>query len=502
MSDPSPFVSNPTRCDPALAPAGRETYYVLAPVPNLRVGRQSWRDGLADQYADELVTTLEARGYVGFGSGIEVSRVVTPADWADDGMFAGTPFADIGEAGRAACHRCTGSGSMSPFDVDAVIIAGGGLSGLSLAAQLATNGWHDRSVLVVDDSADDRAAVCWGSWSTGPDVLDAAVSRRYRRIRVHAAGVSTVVPMGRYRYQVVRRSDLGRAVSGILGRCPHFAVRSGRVEDIRDGADAAEVVVDGRVIRAGWVFDSVMARPTAGVPDARLAFTGWEVRCSRPVFDAGTPTLFDFRTPQGETARFIYVLPDDAHRALVEFTEFVPRRGRPASTTARDAALADYLCDVMHASDYEVLRTESAVLPLRAVPPPRRGTRVLAIGARGGLVKASTGYAYQRIQRDSAAIARSLARHGHPFDIPRSRLRHRLLDTVFLDVLDRDPGQLERTFARLFSDNPGELVLRFLDERSSPADELRLIASMPKTPYVAALAARAPPSGRQTRRHG
>jgi len=93
MSDPSLLVSNPTRTDPDLAPSDREGYYVLAPVPNLEVGWRDWRAGLGERYAEELVQTLEARGYVGFGAGIEVLRTVTPADWADAGMAAGTPFA-------------------------------------------------------------------------------------------------------------------------------------------------------------------------------------------------------------------------------------------------------------------------------------------------------------------------------------------------------------------------------------------------------------------------
>ena len=36
MSDPSLLVTNPTRTDPTLAPAGRHAYYVLAPVPRSR----------------------------------------------------------------------------------------------------------------------------------------------------------------------------------------------------------------------------------------------------------------------------------------------------------------------------------------------------------------------------------------------------------------------------------------------------------------------------------
>jgi phytoene desaturase len=93
MSDPSLLVTNPSRSDPAIAPAGRHTYYVLAPVPNLAVSTVDWNTTTTAQYRAELVTTLEQKGYIGFDAGIEVARMVTPTDWADAGMAAGTPFA-------------------------------------------------------------------------------------------------------------------------------------------------------------------------------------------------------------------------------------------------------------------------------------------------------------------------------------------------------------------------------------------------------------------------
>jgi lycopene beta-cyclase len=289
---------------------------------------------------------------------------------------------------------------------------------------------------------------------------------------------------------VVRRTDLVRVVRGMLHACPGFTIRAGRVQDVCDRAGGAEVTVDGRLIRCEWAFDSVTAPPPGPEPDAKLAFTGWEIECDRPVFDPRTPILFDFRTPQVNGARFVYLLPDDAHRALVELTEFVPRHAPPPAAAARRTALAAYLRDVTHSGPYRILRTESAVLPLRSHPPGRGERHVLTIGARGGLVKASTGYAYQRIQRDSAAIAASLDRAGHPFAIPPPRHRHRLLDAVLLDVLDRNPVTLETAFARLFAANPAERVLRFLDEDTGPRDELRLIASLPPAPYLRALARR------------
>lgn len=94
MSDPSLLITRPTASDPGLAPEGSDLLFVLAPCPNLDSGPLDWaRVGPA--YRDELLGVLEARGHPGLGDvagDIEVSRLVTPADWAAEGMAAGTPF--------------------------------------------------------------------------------------------------------------------------------------------------------------------------------------------------------------------------------------------------------------------------------------------------------------------------------------------------------------------------------------------------------------------------
>ncbi|NMO57510.1 phytoene desaturase [Actinoplanes sp. TBRC 11911] len=136
MSDPSLLVTNPTRTDPATAPPGRHTYYVLAPVPNLETGPMNWRGELGSRYTSALVRTLEKRGYVGFGDGIEVQRTITPADWADQGMAAGTPFAAAHTFGQTGPFRpatlhptlenvvFTGSGTQPGVGVPMVLISG------------------------------------------------------------------------------------------------------------------------------------------------------------------------------------------------------------------------------------------------------------------------------------------------------------------------------------------------------------------------------------------
>jgi phytoene desaturase len=92
MADPSLLVTRPTAGDPRLAPAGHDLLYVLAPAPNLRRCEIDWsRTGGA--YAESLLDVVQQRLLPGLRDGAQLLHVDTPADWARQGMAAGTPFA-------------------------------------------------------------------------------------------------------------------------------------------------------------------------------------------------------------------------------------------------------------------------------------------------------------------------------------------------------------------------------------------------------------------------
>ncbi|MGZ4638164.1 MAG: phytoene desaturase family protein [Actinomycetes bacterium] len=118
MSDPSFLVTTPTTSDSSLAPAGRSSHYVLFPTPNLDAPID-WRvEG--PRYRDRVVATVEARGWSGFGDGIEVEHVTTPLDWAERGMERGTPF--------ASAHSFLQTGPFRPRNTwgENVVLAGSG----------------------------------------------------------------------------------------------------------------------------------------------------------------------------------------------------------------------------------------------------------------------------------------------------------------------------------------------------------------------------------------
>lgn len=97
MTDASLLISMPSVTDRSLAPDGGQVLSVVAPAPNLdpRSGGNPHLDwtGLAPRYREELLATLEARGWTGITDAIEVEHMDTPATWAAQGMAAGTPFA-------------------------------------------------------------------------------------------------------------------------------------------------------------------------------------------------------------------------------------------------------------------------------------------------------------------------------------------------------------------------------------------------------------------------
>ena len=91
MTDPSVLVTVPSKDDPTLAPAGKHSYYVLFPTPNLDADID-WKKMRAP-YRDQMIKTLESRGYTDFGDSIEVESLTTPLDWQNQGMERGAPFA-------------------------------------------------------------------------------------------------------------------------------------------------------------------------------------------------------------------------------------------------------------------------------------------------------------------------------------------------------------------------------------------------------------------------
>jgi phytoene desaturase len=79
--DFSLYLHRPTATDPAMAPAGHDAFYALAPVPHLDSGTD-WA-ATAESYRRRIEQRLHDTALPGFGAHIVSSRVTTPQDFQD-----------------------------------------------------------------------------------------------------------------------------------------------------------------------------------------------------------------------------------------------------------------------------------------------------------------------------------------------------------------------------------------------------------------------------------
>jgi lycopene beta-cyclase len=379
---------------------------------------------------------------------------------------------------------------MTPYDF---IIAGAGLSGLSLALHLINSPLRDRSILIVDHDTKERNDRTWSYWSDRPTLFDGLACRTWDRLHLAGLNGEMLVNLRRYGYRTIRGIDFYEYARRELAKYPNVTWLHGKVEAIEDGSKFARAVVNRERFTGRWVFDSTQ-RQKAAVDDGRyhqlkLHFKGWEIETPQPAFDPSAATFLDFRTPQNNATRFFYVLPFDERHALVEYTLF---SNMPLLPREYEQALHTYLREVLKIDEYQITRQEGGVIPITDRPYPRRlngraAGHVMSIGMQGGRIKPSTGFAFVRVQSDSAAIVQSLLEHDQPFDVPEDPARYRLYDSMLLDIMEREPERIQSIFAALFKRNSIEQVLSFLDERASLAQNVRMIASLPSAPFLQAL---------------
>lgn len=279
------------------------------------------------------------------------------------------------------------------------------------------------------------------------------------------------------------------------------------MQSIEPGEDSVLIRVGEDSYSARWVFDSRFRRAELQVDtrrwhSLRQRFHGFIVRTEEDAFDKDVATLLDFRVAEsgesGESAgsggpfgtTFGYLLPFGPREALVEIVTIVrPEHPEPAGIPDTASLLRGYLERAHGVTRFSITAQESGVSPMTEQPFAEwEGGRVRRIGIPSGRLKPSTGYALTRILDEAGAIVRSLKEYGHPFLTPGDSVIYRLLDGILLELWEHEPGLIPGVFAALFSRNPPDRVLRFLDERASFSDVLRLIASLPAAPFLRAAA--------------
>ncbi|MCC3153361.1 lycopene cyclase family protein [Hymenobacter sp. BT770] len=371
------------------------------------------------------------------------------------------------------------------------LIVGGGAAGLSLAYHLAQEPrLAHKKVLLIEPEAKDQNDRTWSYWADTPMVFDGIAAHEWRQIAFRSPGFEKVIDLGAYRYRMIRGLDYYQFVRKALVKNSQFTFVRGAVTSLENTTEGVRVSSSAGEFTARYGFDS--RPPTiAQVPGKHRYllqhFVGWEVETAADAFDPATVEFMDFRGEQHQEARFMYVLPFTPRKALVEYTLF---SGKRLPKAEYEGAIRQYLEHTLGVQDYRVVAEEVGAIPMTDHPlPARSGAHIINLGTRGGRAKPSTGYAFKRIQQQSARLVAALASTGHPpADPTGDKWQFRLFDTLLLDIMQRRGETTRDIFRQLFERNPVERIFRFLDETTSWADNLRVMNSVTPGPFMRSIA--------------
>ena len=365
------------------------------------------------------------------------------------------------------------------LDAD-VLILGGGCAGLSLGVRLAARAMPQGRALILEQResyTDDRT---WCFWRGAAHPFQHLITRSWHMMRVHSRPAQVVVDCGMMPYQLLP--------AGAFYDCAKSRIAAARGTELMCG-----VTIRGAPVRiaGGWKLETAAGSVTArqiidtrppdvvNSTDALLwqSFLGHEIECTSGVFDPSTVELMDFDVSSDGGIAFTYLLPLSPTRALVEYTVFAQY---PRSAASLDNAQRSALAAACRGFPYVILRQECGVLPMGLTGESTPGASgYQRVGLMSGAGRASTGYAFQRIQRWAESAAASL--HRRAFDVGHSPdpWHRRAMDRLFLQVLRSHPGRAPDLFLSMFRDTNASRVIRFLSDRGTAIDCAAIIASLP-----------------------
>lgn len=367
------------------------------------------------------------------------------------------------------------------------IILGAGLSGLTTALRMVRDPFFNKkTIAILDQDLDKQNDRTWCFWETGPSLYEEVVAYRWPSILIKGNGLDRPIDIAPYAYKKVESADLYAFAKAKLSQHSNITFIEAKVKGHKQTKTNGVVYTEREVFTAQVVLTSIYTPQLLEKQQQKVVlqqhFVGWFVQTDKAVFDPKVATYMDFSIPQKGNCRFMYVLPTSTTEALLEYTLFSKNLLPKAEY---EAAIQAYLREI-GVTDYKITAREHGSIPMTTYDFTQHNTaNILHIGTAGGWTKASTGYTFTHTLKKSKALITFL-KSGKPLTSYQLKNRWTFYDGVLLEVLAKHNEQGAAIFTGMFKKGAAAHIFRFLDEESSYIDELKVILSAPKIPFIQA----------------
>lgn len=364
------------------------------------------------------------------------------------------------------------------------IIAGMGAAGLSLAMRLKKSSIPFNKILLIDKDLKNKNDRTWCFWAKNTDPWYLSiVYRKWSQFEFISHDFRKVYDLQPYSYFMIRGIDFYSYCLEELKADSRFDIRTEEIHHLSSEHNLGVLQTKTSTYHAKYLFNSAFRHNLINKNDVNYVqhFKGWVIETTENRFDVNLPVFMDFRTAQYKDCRFYYLIPLAANRALVEYTGFSPN---VLPSEEYDKKLHHYLENMLDISEYKIIEREYGEIPMMEsdfVNP--YGPQVINIGTAGGSSKASTGYTFYFIQKNTNYIIDKLEKNERLVDLKRSK-KYKLYDSVLLDVINKNSIPADKIFTSLFKNNNITDLLTFLNEESSIWKDLGMMNSVPLLAFV------------------
>lgn len=369
-------------------------------------------------------------------------------------------------------------------DYDLVIL-GGGCAGLSLAMRLAALGAQCPRTLVIERRSAYTNDRTWCFWGESSKPVSHLIQHQWQSVTLRDGDRVVSVDCTAVPYQMITAEAFYREALSLIAASDRIDLETGVVlssEPLKIDNKWNLATNQGLCRSAKLVDTRPPPQPEVGAAMLWQSFYGCEIESNCDLFDAGCAELMHFTPGPAGLVNFNYLLPFSSRRALVEATVFGIE---PMGRRQLESELQNALHRQTRGAAYRVLRTENGILPMggtRQRKPP--DASYVKAGLSAGAGRASTGYAFQRIQKWAGHCAQALSRGEFPANHPSDPALLRALDYLFVSVLTSWPNAAPSLFLGLFEKTDTARMIRFLSDAGTLADYVAVAAALPAGLFI------------------
>lgn len=362
------------------------------------------------------------------------------------------------------------------------LFTGSGLAALLTIERIIKQKGIDKKILLIDLDPKTQNDRTWCFWDKD-EIYTSIQSKEWKSIAFKSNSFSKAEEIDPYKYRMIRSSDFYNFIFNQIKRYKNIYFVNEKVLTIKDTGENVIITTNNNQYLAHKVFNSIPSfshYELKKYPLLKQHFIGWYIETIEEKFDSNKATFMDFSIPQKGNTRFIYILPISSKIALVEYTLF-------SKTTLKEkeyeSGIIEYLKE-QGINNYKIIEKEKGVIPMTSFPFWKNNTKnIIHIGTSGGWTKASTGYTFKKAMKKSNELVQFL-KSETDFRKLYKKDKFWFYDLLFVDVLYQQNFLGEKLFSSLFKKSKTQLIFKFLDEETSLLEDLKIILSCPKKPFI------------------